>query len=282
VEYAVEIENLSKTFGKTKALRNVSLKVKPGEIIALIGASGSGKSTLLRHISGLVKSDNGDSSIKVLEMTVQKNGSISKNVRKIRSRTGFIFQQFNLVGRLPVLTNVLVGLLSQTPKWRSLMRIFTKNEKMDAMEALDRVDMADKALQRSSTLSGGQQQRAAIARALVHKSEVILADEPIASLDPESSRKVMSILNKINTEDNVTVITSLHQVEYAFKYCRRTVALKNGKVIYDGPCENITTEMLHEIYGAKFGETGIFEDEKVVPASLNDDEEKKTSDLINV
>jgi phosphonate transport system ATP-binding protein len=208
---------------------------------------------------------------------VQKNGAISKNVRTIRARVGFIFQQFNLVGRLPVLTNVLVGLLSQIPKWRSLIRFFTKDEKMEALGALNRVDMTDKALQRSSTLSGGQQQRAAIARTLVHKSELILADEPIASLDPESSRKVMSLLHRINKEDGVTVITSLHQVEYAFKYCSRAVALKNGKVIYDGPSADITRNMLHQIYGAKFGETGIFEEEPESAApSLNESPEVKS------
>jgi phosphonate transport system ATP-binding protein len=298
MEWAVEVENVSKTFDKgLKALDGVSFKTKPGEMVALIGASGSGKSTLLRHISGLCPSDKTDSAIRVLGQCVQKRGHITRDVRKIRSRVGFIFQQFNLVGRLPVLTNVLVGILSKTPKWRTLLRIFTKPEKLAAMEALSRVDIADKALQRSSTLSGGQQQRAAIARALVHRSKVILADEPIASLDPESSRKVMSVLHKINREDEVTVLVSLHQVEYAFRFCDRAIALKNGRVIFDGPSDAISMDMLREIYGAKFGETGIEEGDKTagkraapsrsVPAgapspALGDDHESSSPDLVGI
>jgi phosphonate transport system ATP-binding protein len=257
---ALRIQGISKTFDTTKALSDISLELKPGEMVALIGASGSGKSTLLRLISGLLVSDESRSSIASFGRTIQSNGKLDRDVRKIRTRIGFVFQQFNLVGRLPVLVNVLIGLLCRIPKWRSLLRIFSRREKLMAMEALARVNMADKALQRSSTLSGGQLQRAAIARALVQKSAVILADEPIASLDPESARNVMGILAKINREDNVTVLVSLHQVEYAIRYCSRAVALKGGSVIYDGPSAEVTKEMLHEIYGAKFAETGIFDD----------------------
>jgi phosphonate transport system ATP-binding protein len=191
----IDIQSLSKTFRKSgKALDKVNLRVETGEMVALIGPSGSGKSTLLRHLSGLVQSDATPSTITLLGQVVQRNGHIASDIRHIRAEVGFIFQQFNLVGRLPLLTNVLVGMLPRVPLWRSLIRYFTYQEKREAMQALARVDMAEFATQRASTLSGGQQQRGAIARAMVQQAEIILADEPIASLDPESSRKVMESL----------------------------------------------------------------------------------------
>ena len=174
---AIEVHNLSKTFGRTKALDGVSLAVQRGEMVALIGASGSGKSTLLRHISGLVQSDRASASyIKVLGAPVQNSGRLSAKVRQQRARIGVIFQQFNLVGRLSLLTNACVGLLGRIPSWRGTLGVFTRPEKARAMEALSRVGIAAYASQRASTLSGGQQQRAAIARALVQGAEVVLAD----------------------------------------------------------------------------------------------------------
>jgi len=257
MEAALEISNLSKTFGKTKALEKVALRVDVGEMVALIGASGSGKSTLLRHVPGLIVSDPCDSHIKVLGEIVQEQGLLTSRIRKIRSRIGFIFQQFNLVDRLPLFINVLAGMLARVPTWRSLIRFYKPMEKRMAMEALHRVGMSQFATQRSSTLSGGQQQRAAIARAMVQEAELILADEPIASLDPESSRQVMGILSQINQKDGVTVLVSLHQVDYALRYCRRIVALKGGKILYDGPSQGLTRQMLHDVYGTKLGESGI-------------------------
>ena len=253
---AINVENLSKSFGKQrKALDSVCLKVQPGEMVALIGASGSGKSTLLRHLCGLVAGDAAPGScIEVFGRAVQKEGRLSRDIRDVRAGIGFVFQQFNLVGRLPVITNVLAGTLHRVPLWRSLIRRFTDEELRKGIEALARVGIAECAFQRASTLSGGQQQRAAISRALVQQAKVILADEPIASLDPESSRRVMELLAGINRELGVTVLVSLHQVDYAMRYCPRTVALKGGRVVFDGPSAMLTPPRLRELYGAQLDE----------------------------
>ena len=250
-DLAISVDRLSKTFGRNKALDDVSIEVANGEMIALIGASGSGKSTLIRHIAGLVASDKDSCCrVQVFGQTVQNGGRITAEARALRSRIGVIFQQFNLVGRLGLLTNVVIGVLGRIPKWRGTLGLFTRDEKMLAMEALSRVGMDRYAGQRASTLSGGQQQRAAIARALVQQAEVLLADEPIASLDPESARRVMDALATINAEDKITVVVSLHQVAYAKKYCARTIALRDGKVVFDGPSTRLTTDFLRELYGA--------------------------------
>jgi phosphonate transport system ATP-binding protein len=253
VKPALHIQQLSKHFGNGKcALDNVNFTVQPGEMVALIGASGSGKSTLLRHIAGLIPGDAASNSrIEVDDACVQQEGKISHDVRKIRSNIGFVFQQFNLVDRLPVLVNVMAGQLHRMPWWRSLLRIFSLQERMLAYDALTRVGIADCHAQRASTLSGGQQQRAAIARTLVQGAKVVLADEPIASLDPESSRNVMEILTRINREDRRTVIVSLHQVDVAMKYCPRVIALHQGRVVYDGASSALTPAMLRELYGVQ-------------------------------
>ncbi|MGB0632249.1 MAG: phosphonate ABC transporter ATP-binding protein [Alphaproteobacteria bacterium] len=250
---AIEVKGLTKTFGKTnRALDDVSLSIEQGEMVALIGASGSGKSTLIRHIAGLIEGDRrrGVCSVNVLGQRVQNEGRISSAARDIRTHIGVIFQQFNLVERMSVLSNVLVGVLGRVPRWRGYLGLFTKEEKSLAMSALERVGIAATVRQRASTLSGGQQQRAAIARALVQKSKIVLADEPIASLDPASSKRVMETLRKINEEDDITVVVSLHQVDYAYRYCPRTVALRDGKIIYDGPSDALTPAFLHDLYGA--------------------------------
>ena len=253
---ALRIQQLNKHFGNGKhALQDINLVVEQGEMVALIGASGSGKSTLLRHVAGLMLADSGSESlIEVEGQRVQHQGRLSPNIRSVRSQVGFVFQQFNLVDRLPVLTNVLVGLLHRTPLWRGWLRMFNHTERQLALEALGRVGIADCHAQRASTLSGGQQQRAAIARTLVQGARVVLADEPIASLDPESSRKVMDILARINQEDRSTVIVSLHQVEVAMKYCPRVVALNQGRVVYDGPSSALTPSLLQELYGVQVQE----------------------------
>ncbi|MDV7340339.1 phosphonate ABC transporter ATP-binding protein [Terasakiella sp. A23] len=246
---AINVKELHKTFGKNKALNSVSLNIEPGEMVALIGASGSGKSTLIRHIAGLVYGDRGCCEISVLGQTMQKNGKQGRGIRKIRSQIGVVFQQFNLVNRLSVLTNVLMGYLGQIPSWRGSLGLFTQEEKQRAMEALQRVGIDHLATQRSSTLSGGQQQRAAIARTITQGAEVILADEPIASLDPASSRKVMDTLQRVNQEDQVTVLVSLHQVDYALQYCPRTIAMRDGQIVFDGASEQLTPEFLKQLYG---------------------------------
>lgn len=260
VEPAIKVTRLSKTFNCCKALDAVSAEIRPGEMVALIGASGSGKSTLLRHIAGLALGDATNGSIEVLGKPVQACGRLAPNIRKIRARVGFVFQQFNLVGRLPVITNVLTGTLCRVPLWRSLTGAFTRAERALALDALDRVGIADKAWVRASALSGGQQQRAAIARTLVQKAKIILADEPIASLDPEASRRVMETLAGINAEDGVTVVVSLHQVDFAIRYCPRTIALRHGAIVYDGPSAALTPKLLRDLYGSEAEELGAGRD----------------------
>ena len=252
-EIAIDVRGLRKTFGDNNvALRDVSLRVGRGEMVALLGASGSGKSTLLRHLSGLQRADAGsDSRIAVLGQQVQHGGRLADEVRAVRSQVAMIFQQFNLVDRLPVMMNVLAGALHRLPLWRTLLQRFPADERQHAAAALQRVGIERCAWQRASTLSGGQQQRAAISRALVQGAKVILADEPIASLDPESSRRVMELLAEVNREFGVTVLVSLHQVDYAFAFCPRTIALRAGEVVYDGPTVALTAERLRELYGAQ-------------------------------
>jgi phosphonate transport system ATP-binding protein len=181
-------------------------------------------------------------------------GEVSQRAgRLMRGRPGgrvaVIFQQFNLVGRLSVLTNVLIGNLGRVPRWRGTLGLFSRSEKEKAATALARVGIPSVAAQRSSTLSGGQQQRAAIARTLVQEAEILIADEPISALDPSSARRVMDVLANINTQDNITVLVSLHQVEYARRYCKRTIAMRDGRVVYDGPSTSLSNSFLAELYG---------------------------------
>lgn len=252
---SVQCRGIRLAYGNNEVLKNINVDIQPGEFFALLGPSGSGKSTLLRHVAGLVVAD-GDSQslIEVEGQCVQQGGRIHRDIRKVRAQVGFVFQQFNLVDRLPVMMNVLVGMLHRMPKWRGWLRVFRPHERALALEALARVGIADCHAQRASTLSGGQQQRAAIARTLVQGAKVVLADEPIASLDPESSRKVMDILARINREDGSTVIVSLHQVDVAIKYCPRVIALHQGRVVYDGPSAALTPALLRELYGVQADE----------------------------
>jgi phosphonate transport system ATP-binding protein len=231
-------------------------------MVALIGASGSGKSTLIRALAGLVAVDQTPAvasqapagTIALFGRPIQRDGRIVRGAKELRVRVGVIFQQFNLVPRLSVLTNVCLGLLGRMPFVRGTLSNFTMEEKRRAMHALDRVRMTEHALKRGAELSGGQQQRAAIARTLVQGAELLIADEPIASLDPASARRVMDILADMNWQDGITILISLHQVEYALTYCPRAIALKAGKVVYDGPSDELTPALLSSIYGAESNE----------------------------
>lgn len=244
---AVSIDSLTKCFGRKRALNDVSVTIPEGEMVALIGASGSGKSTLIRHIAGLERCDRGR--IEIKGRTIQTDGRVAREAREIRREIGVVFQQFNLVTRLPVLTNVLIGFLGRIGRMRGTFGRFKDAERQAAMRALARVGIAETARQRASTLSGGQKQRAAIARALVQGARLVLADEPIASLDPASAKRVMEILSDISREDGMTVVVSLHQVEYARRYCPRAIAMKDGAVVYDGPSTALTADFLKELYG---------------------------------
>ncbi len=251
----IRLGNVQKTFvsagqHRCRALDGIDLQIQKGEMVALLGASGSGKSTLMRVISGLHRADkDSDGLVEINGRILQKEGRLSPQTRAIRGQIATIFQQFNLVSRLKVITNVCVGSVYATPWWRSLTGQFSRETKLRALEALDQVGIQDHAFKRARLLSGGQQQRVAIARAIAQGAELILADEPIASLDPESSRLVMELLIDLN-QKGCTVVVSLHQVAVALKYCQRVVALREGRVVYDGPSASLTEQQLRELYGA--------------------------------
>jgi len=274
---AIKVTQVSKYFSAEKAaLSDINLSIDKGEMVALIGASGSGKSTLLRVIAGLLATEkNNASQVMVLGQALQSGGKLAKDVRQQRAKIGFIFQQFNLVNRLSVLLNTLMGSLGRIPRWRGLLGLFYPADKHRAMQALQRVGMAAAAQQRASTLSGGQQQRVAIARALVQQPEIVLADEPIASLDPESARKVMDALAELNQE-GMTVVVSLHQVDYAIRYCQRTIALKDGVVVYDGASKALTTDRLNALYGASSAA------EMFAPSYHDQPSEKTTASMLRL
>ena len=252
---AIQISALQKSFGNEDlVLKDIDLSIEDGEMVALIGPSGSGKSTLLRHLSGLcVANRSSTSRITVDGREVQAAGKLAPGIRQTRAHIGCVFQQFNLINRLSVLTNVVIGGLSRMPLYRSMTGIYTREEKIAALRALETVGMRDFALRRASELSGGQQQRVAIARALMQNARVILADEPIASLDPESSRVVMETLQNINARYGITVVVTLHQVDYAQKYCKRAIALKNGAIQFDGEISSLNEARFHELYNVGRG-----------------------------
>jgi phosphonate transport system ATP-binding protein len=245
----VSLVGVSKSYGSSRALDGVSLALGEGEMTALIGPSGSGKSTLLRAAAGLLPIDGGEGRIEAFGEPVQASGRFSQHVRKVRARIGFIFQQFNLVGRLSLFTNVALGMLGRVGPVRGLLGLWPAAERRSVMAALARVGLADRAGQRADALSGGQQQRAAIARVLVQQAKAVFADEPVASLDPVAARRVMELLCDLNRIEGIGVFVSLHQVDYALRYCRRIVALKAGRIVYDGPPQGLDHAALVDIYG---------------------------------
>lgn len=231
-EYVIELGGVSKRFAPdVRALDGVSLTVRAGEIVVLLGLSGSGKSTLLRTINGLQDPTSGD--VRVLGMDVAKAGGAQR--RRLRTRIGMVFQQFHLVGSATVLENVCTGALGALRGPRLGLPTYPRRIRRAALEQLDRVGLADQRFQRADTLSGGQQQRVAVARALLQRPEILLADEPVASLDPESSAQVMALIADISREDRLTVLCSLHQVEIALSFGERLIGLRSGRVVLDQP-----------------------------------------------
>ena len=248
---AIRVVSGSKSFNRrVKALDNVSATIQSGECVGLLGASGSGKSTLLRSICGLERLDGKTSSVELFGQTLQSGGVLSSDIRALRRQTGIIFQQFNLVGRMNVLSNVLTGLLPRMPLWRALSGRFNPDEQMQALRALDSVGLADYAFQRASTLSGGQQQRAAVARSLLQGARILLADEPVSSLDPETARRVMDLLHHLNRTQGMTLVVSLHNVAMARRYCDRIIALRAGELVFDGSPMELDDSRLRHLYGA--------------------------------
>jgi len=244
------LNSLSKTFGQTKAVDSVSLTIERGSFVGVIGRSGAGKSTLLRMINRLNEPTSGSIVFEGSNIA-ELNGA---ELREWRRRCAMIFQQFNLVGRLDVLTNVLMGRLATTPSWRSMLRLWGEDDRAVALAALDQFDIANLAAQRADQLSGGQQQRVAICRALVLEPDIILADEPIASLDPRNTKIVMDALLRINKHFGITVICNLHSLDIARTYCDRLVGMASGKVAFDDVPEVLTDTISRELYGLEAGD----------------------------
>jgi phosphonate transport system ATP-binding protein len=246
----ITINSLTKTYSQqVEALRGVDLEVDQGEFVVILGRSGAGKSTLIRCINRLVKPDCGEIVFNNSSMT--KSGS--KQLIQARKKIGMIFQQFNLVERLTVMENVLTGRLGHCSTLSSILGIYSDKDGQLAQKALERVGLTGYADHLARDLSGGQQQRVAIARALVQEPQVILGDEPVASLDPVAARSVLSLLKDINERDKITVILNMHAVELGLEYAKRVIGLKDGQVVCDGPASSIDTKVLEEIYGQEYG-----------------------------
>ena len=241
----IEFKNVGKKYPNGfEGLKHVNLTIDQGEFVAIIGLSGAGKSTLIRTINRMHD---------ITEGTLTVNGTDvmslqGKNLRAFRRKIGMIFQSFNLVTRTTVIKNVLTAFVPDLPWWRAFFGVFTKEEKLKALEALDKVGILDKAFVRTDQLSGGQQQRVALARTLAQNPEIILADEPVAALDPVTAKQVMDDFDRINTEMKITVLINIHHVDLALKYASRVLGVRAGEVIYDGPSANVDQAVLDKIY----------------------------------
>jgi phosphonate transport system ATP-binding protein len=246
----LKIEAVSRAFGATKAVQDVSLAVSGGQFVGIIGRSGAGKSTLLRLINRLTDPSSGRIVLGDKDVTALSGAEL----RRWRMECAMIFQQFNLIGRLDVLTNVLIGRIGYTPLLRSLLRLWSKDDRAMALSALEQFDMAGIAAQRADSLSGGQQQRVAICRALVQEPKLILADEPVASLDPRNTKIVMDALQRINRHYGITVICNLHSLDLARSYCDRLVGMANGRVVFDDAPAALTTDAARDLYGLEAAE----------------------------
>ena len=270
----MQIISINKFFGNNHAVKNVSFKVNKPQMIGIIGRSGAGKSTLLRIINRLTDATDGSIEIEGQNILDLK----SKEKRSWQRNCAMIFQQFNLVPRLDVLTNVILGRLNYQGSFRASLKMFSRDERADALILLNNLGMANTALQRAETLSGGQQQRVAICRALMQNPKMILADEPIASLDPMNARMVMESLRKIHDEKNLTVISNLHTLDTAKTYCDRIIGMKDGAVVFDDLPEKLSDKLAREIYGAEADEAfepQVTSTELKTKNQVNEDVEKE-------
>jgi len=247
----LEFKNVSKTYNNvTKALTDVSFSIEKGEFVTIIGPSGSGKSTLLRCVNRLVDATQGS----IIFDGHDINKADKKEIREIRKKTGMIFQHYNLVNRLSVIENVLHGRLGHKSAINGAAGFYTEKEKENAFEILEKLGLSEQAYKRCDELSGGQKQRVGIARSLMQKPKLILCDEPIASLDPSSSKIIMDHLRNINETMKITCICNLHQVDVALRYSKRIIGITLGNIVYDGPPENLTKSKIYEIYQSDEGE----------------------------
>ena len=244
----IELRHLTKTYGTgesaVKALDDVSLEIEQGEIFGIIGLSGAGKSTLIRTINRMHDITGGTLTVDGTDVMALHG----KSLRRFRRKIGMIFQSFNLITRTTVIKNVLTAFVPDLPWWRAAFGIFTKEEKMKALEALDKVGILEKAFVRADQLSGGQQQRVALARTLAQNPQIILADEPVASLDPVTAKQVMDDFQRINRDMKITVLINIHHVELALQYATRVIGIREGAIVYDGPADKVDQSVLDAIY----------------------------------
>jgi phosphonate transport system ATP-binding protein len=252
----LEIKDLYKAYGdKTQVLRGINLQIEQGEFVCIIGLSGAGKSTLLRCVNRLIEASTGAIFVPRALTGLSANGGKvdvlelnAKELRLVRRKVGMVFQQFNIVKRLSVIENVLSGGLGYQPGLRSVLRLFSREEKRQALTNLKRVGLLDHAYKRADQLSGGEQQRVAIARTLMQQPAIILADEPVASLDPRLSRVVLDILKRVCREDGITALVSLHALELTREYADRIIGLKQGQIFFDGPARDLTDAIVDSVY----------------------------------
>ncbi|WP_376696255.1 phosphonate ABC transporter ATP-binding protein [Wenzhouxiangella sp. EGI_FJ10305] len=242
--------------GGTVGMKDINLEIEPGEFVVIVGSSGAGKSTLLRAINGLNRLTSGSVEVDG-EKVSQREG---RELRALRKRVGMIFQDFRLVKRLSVINNVLIGRLAHVPGWRTMFNLWPQHDRDIAIRALERVGIPEKAWVRASTLSGGQQQRVGIARALAQEPAIILADEPVASLDPVTTHQIMRDLVRINRELGITTLVNLHFLDLAREYGKRIIGLKHGELVYDGSAKTVTDEDFRDIYGREFTEDDLLEE----------------------
>lgn len=251
----IQFKNVGKTYPNgVEALKNVSLEIKQGEFVAVIGLSGAGKSTLVKLVNKMHEVTLGDLVVNGITVDSTLKG---KELRKFRRKIGMVFQSFNLIGRTSVIKNVLAARVADMSLIQSLLGLYTKEDRLIALEALDKVGILEKAYSRADQLSGGQQQRVALARTLAQNPDIILADEPVASLDPITANQVMKDFERINKELNITVIANMHHVDMALKYANRVIGIRGGEVIFDGPSSQVNEALLKDIYGREITDEDI-------------------------
>jgi phosphonate transport system ATP-binding protein len=250
----IKFEGVVKTYPNgVQALKGVDLSIEQGEFVCIIGLSGAGKSTLLRSINQMHQITGGKLTVDGVDVSTLKGNEL----RRFRRNIGMVFQSFNLVKRTTVIKNVLAARVADMPLWKSLLGLYAKQDKIIALEALDQVGILEKAYSRADQLSGGQQQRVALARTVAQQPKIILADEPVASLDPVTSQQVMNDFVKINKALNITVIANMHHVDIALKYASRIIGVKEGKIVFDGPSLKVTNDILKEIYGRELSDDDL-------------------------
>lgn len=277
----IEFKNVSKTYPNgTKGLKNINLKIEQGEFLAIIGLSGAGKSTLIRTINRMIDITEGELIVDGVNVMSLRGPEL----RRYRRKVGMIFQSFNLVNRSSVLKNVLASDVPDMPWYKTLLGMYTKEQKIKALEALDKVNILEKAYNRCDELSGGQQQRVALARTLNQNPSIILADEPVASLDPIIADVVMSDFARINKELNISILLNIHHVDLALKYATRVLGIRAGEIVYDGPTSEVTQEILDMVYNGKAipttadanaEVTEMLADMEAVPLSVAEEEIKE-------